>query len=330
MGETLIHRPKVCVILLNWNGAEFTIPCVESLLAQSYDRVEIVVVDNGSTDDSRSLLDKKFGKSICLLPLEENKGFTGGNNIGIRHALQNGADYVLVLNNDTIADRKFVEELVVLAESDKRIGVVTGKIFYYDEKELLWFAGGDVQRGILGFKHRGLLEKDNGKYDAVEESQFVTGCCMCVRREVFRTVGLFDDRYFIYSEDADFCLRVLQQGYSLMYTPRALLYHKESASMRKNTLHSGGGTVSSRQYYLSTRNRIFTIRKHSPPAEKVMSLAAVFLETLLRSAFFVAKKRWEKLSWIWRGLYEGTTTDLRSENNAGKEAAFAQDGKGTR
>ena len=310
MVEKIARDPKVSVILLNWNGAEFTIPCVESLHVQSYANLETIVVDNGSTDNSRSLLEEKFGKSITLVPLEKNRGFTGGNNVGIELALRGGAEYVLVLNNDTIAHIDFVRELVRLAESDKHIGVVTGKIFYYDEKDVLWFAGGVIRRGLLAFKHRGLLERDSGKYDTAAESQFVTGCCMLVRREVFEKIGLFDDRFFIYCEDADFCLRVLERGYALVYTPRALLWHKESASMRKNTLRAGGGTVSPMQYYLSTRNRLFVIRKHSPMAEKVLSFSAVVLEALLWSSFFVIKRRGEKLSALWKGVVDGMTTDL--------------------
>ena len=313
MVEAIKYSPKVSIILLNWNGAEFTIPCVESLRLQSYDNIEIIIVDNGSVDNSRSLLAKKFGGSIKLVPLDKNRGFTGGNNTGIELALKDGADYVLVLNNDTVADSNFVKELVALAETNIHFGVVTGKIFYYDQRELLWFAGGIVRRGLLAFKHRGLLKRDTGEYDTVDESRFVTGCCMLVRREVFEAVGLFDDRFFIYSEDADFSLRVFRQGYALMYTPHALLWHKESASMRKNTLRAGAGTVSPRQYYLSTRNRIFLVRKHSPPMEKVLTLTVVVLEALLWSSFFVVRRRWEKLSSIWKGIFDGMTTNLRDK-----------------
>jgi GT2 family glycosyltransferase len=313
MVEAVKHSPKVSIILLNWNGAEFTIPCVESLRLQSYDNIEIIVVDNGSVDGSRSLLEKKFGGAIKLLPLEKNRGFTGGNNAGIELALQDGADYVLVLNNDTVAERNFVKELVALAETSGNIGVVTGKIFYHDQKELLWFAGGIVQRGLLAFKHRGLLKRDTGEYDTVGESRFVTGCCMLVRREVFETVGLFDDRFFIYSEDADFSLRAFGKGYRLMYTPHAVLWHKESASMRKNTLAANTGTVSPRQYYLSTRNYIYVVRKYCTSLEIFISISYLVMRSVLWSFFFIIRGRWEKLSSLWKGIIDGVSDHVRSE-----------------
>ena len=313
MVKTIASSPKVSVVLLNWNGAEFTIPCVESLHAQSYANLETIVVDNGSSDDSCSRLREKFGGSIRFVPLDKNLGFTGGNNVGIDLALKGGASYVLVLNNDTIADARLVEELVALAESDKGIGVVTGKIFYFDRRDLLWFAGGVIRRGFLEFKHRGLLKKDTGEFDTICESRFVTGCCMLVRREVFERVGVFDNRFFIYSEDADFSLRVSGAGFRLMYTPRAVLWHKESATMRKNTLRAGFGTVSPRQYYLSTRNRIFILRKHSPALEKTVTLSSLVLQSLLWSSFFVVRGRWEKLSSIWRGVFDGLFTEMRDE-----------------
>jgi hypothetical protein len=134
---------------------------------------------------------------------------------------------------------------------------------------------------------------------------------MLVRRELFEKIGLFDNRFFIYAEDADLSLRALRSGYKLQYTPHALLWHKESASMRKNTLRLNTGTVSPRQYYLSTRNFIFVVRKHSPPFEKVVTISYVIMRSLLWSSFFIVKKRWEKLSSIWNGVIEGLSTDLR-------------------
>jgi hypothetical protein len=311
MDKKIETGPKVGVILLNWNGAEFTIPCVKSLQAQTFSNIDIIVVDNGSTDDSLAQFQHQFEGGVKVLRMGKNLGFTGGNNVGIEFAMKHGADYILILNNDTVADPKFVEELVKVGESDGTIGIVTGKIFYYEPNDVLWYAGGDVHRGLLRFSHRGLLEKDSGKFDTVAESQFITGCCMLVRRGVFEKIGLFDNRFFIYAEDADLSLRALRFGYKLQYTPHALLWHKESASMRKNTLRANTGTVSPSQYYLSTRNFIFVVRKHSPPLEKVISISYLIMKSLVWSSFFIIRRRGEKLSSIWKGVIEGLSTDLR-------------------
>lgn len=253
--------PKVFIIVLNFNGREDTLECLESLAKLRVKDYELktVVVDNGSTDGSVEAI-RKF-KEASLIENKNNLGFAEGNNVGIRFALDEGANFILVLNNDTVVDKNLVVELLKAARVHKKAGILGPKIYFasgfeyhqsrYKEKDLgkvIWCAGGKIDWANLLFSHRGVDEVDAGQYDEAEETDFVSGCAMLVRREVFERVGLFEKKYFAYLEDTDLCLRAKKEGFQLLYVPTAFLWHKVART-------SGGIGSPIHDYYL-TRNRL--------------------------------------------------------------------------
>ncbi len=253
---------KIFIVILNWNGKKDTLECLESLknLEPGNFELEIIVVDNASTDGSKMEINQRFPE-VVLQENKENLGFAEGNNTGTRKALTRGVDYILILNNDTLADKNLLKELLDVLEKDKTIGMASPKIYFapgfeyhhdrYQDKErgkVLWYAGGGLDWQNMLATHRGVDEVDRGQYDKTEETDFATGCAMMVRREVFEKIGLFDAKYFLYWEDIDLCQRARKAGFKIFYVPRAVLSHKNASSSDKpgSKLH---------QYY-QTRNRL--------------------------------------------------------------------------
>lgn len=252
---------KVFLIILNWNGREMTLNCLKSLGAIKQDSfsLDVIVVDNGSADDSVEKI-HKAGPKVTVLENKENLGFAEGNNVGIKYALEKGADYVCLLNNDTRVEPKFLEELVKAVQSDEKIGLIGGKIYFekgyeffkdkYSDSErgkVIWYAGGLIDWNNVYASHRGVDEVDKGQYDQTEETEYVNGCLMFGTREIFKKVGLFDKRYYLYFEDAELSLRAKRVGFKVVFCPKAKIWHLNSGS-------SGSG--SSLHDYFITRNRL--------------------------------------------------------------------------
>jgi GT2 family glycosyltransferase len=270
-------NPKVFVVVLNWRRAADTIRCVESVLRTSYQPVEIVVVDNASGDGSVARLTEAFPK-IAVIENSENLGYAGGNNAGIRYALDRGADYVLLLNNDAVVDRNLVRDLLAAAEGDRRIGIVGPKIYDYDVPTRIWFAGAVIDWETGESPHIGLGEIDRGQYDDVVEVDRLTGCAMLVSRSVLDRVGLFDPDYFLYYEDVDLCVRAARAGYKSVCVRSAKVWHKESSS-------TGARHGSDLHTYYHTRNRLIFLRKHGRIAGAVHRDNRVFITRYLSRVF---------------------------------------------
>jgi len=215
--------PLVYVVILNWNRKDDTIECVSSLMGVDYPNFRIVVVDNGSDDGSVEALKAKF-PALEVIVNDGNLGYAVGNNIGIGHALQQGADYVFLLNNDTVVHQHLVAELVKVGEADPRAGVLVPKIYFYGSTSRIWSAG--PKRRIVSIT----LGRGNSIYGKQREVKYATGCAMLVKKEVFKEVGIFDPVYFIYQEDNDFSKRVREGSYKIIYVPTAEMWHKVSAS----------------------------------------------------------------------------------------------------
>jgi len=244
---------KVSFIMLHLNQEEATRECIKSLLNLSYNNVEIILVDNGSADGSGMRLSNEF-PSVIFTRNEQNLGFAEGNNVGMRLALLRGADYVVLLNNDTVVEQDFVQPLLHHAASDPTIGVQSCKIYYYADPKKLWYAGGLLHVDKAEGYHIGYLEEDSGKYNILQDTEFATGCMMFLSRKALEDVGLLEKSYFIYFEDSDWSIRARRLGYRVIYNPRAKLLHKVSLST----------SVDSPFYlYFMTRNKILFVRKHS-------------------------------------------------------------------
>jgi GT2 family glycosyltransferase len=240
--------PTVAVVVLTWNGKALTLDCLGSLAQVRYRNLEVIVVDNASTDGTAEAVSQQFGEKVRVVVNEHNLGFAGGNNIGIRHALDGGADYVTLLNNDTTVDKAFIDALVEVFSQYPRTGIAGPKIYYETPPDQIWFAGGKISlsRGVA--QHIGIRETDRGQFDAVREVDYITGCTLMAHRKVFENVGILDDSYRAYYEDADFCMRARRAGYEIRYTPHALVWHKISAST--------GGQVSRRKITTKFRSTL--------------------------------------------------------------------------
>lgn len=246
--------PKVGIVLINFNGLDDTFECVESLSKITYPDYQVYVVDNGSKINPREKILGAFPQ-FKIIENGANLGFTGGNNAGCRAALGDGLDYVFLLNNDTAVDPDFLQPLVEAMMKDPGLGMVTPKIYFYGQEKVFWAYGGKVDRLTGRSPHIGVYKKDEGQYDHIHEVERITGCAMLVRREVFERVGSMDDKFFIYCEETDWCLRTRRAGYRLAVIPKSIIWHKG---------HRDSGRVG-RPFigYLLTRNHLLYIRKNS-------------------------------------------------------------------
>lgn len=267
---------KVAIVIVNWNGYKDTSVCLSSLakLRRKNIDVETIVVDNGSVNDSAAVIARDF-PGVTLLKLDVNRGFTGGNNVGITYAMKRGADFVWLLNNDTIVDPDALSILDAFTQDD--VGIAGSKIYFapgheyhktrYTEKErgrVFWYAGGLVDWANVYASHRGVDEVDQGQYDRAIETPFVTGCSMMIKRSVIDSVGLLDDAYYLYLEDLDYCLRAKRAGFRLMYQPTSVIWHVNAGS-------SGGAGNPIHDYYI-TRNRLLLGMRYASLRTKIALL----------------------------------------------------------
>jgi GT2 family glycosyltransferase len=252
--------PEIAVVLLNWNQYDDTVDCLASLYGSDYPRFKVIMLDNGSSDGSGGRLAALFPR-VDLIHSAVNLGFDGGNNLGIMRALNLGCDYLLLLNNDTVLDPTFLSELIEVARTDPNIGILGPKIYYYEEPDVIWWAGCRLNispNGMFSFSQEGNGQKDMGQFDEVVDVDGAIGCAMLIKRDVIERIGLLDERFFIYHEEHDYALRAISEGYRIVFVPRAHLWHKVSRAM--------GGVHSVSQCHLWSRNWLLLMRNHTPLA----------------------------------------------------------------
>ena len=305
--------PRTAVIILNWNNHKMTSECVRSVLAVDAMNFKIIVVDNGSSDGSPQILAQEFPQ-MTVLPQETNLGFAAGCNVGVRHALAEGAEYVLLLNNDTFVARDFLSEMLTIMETDPKIGAVSPKVYFVHPPDKIWYAGADFSLWTGTVRHRGWKEIDHGQFDHLKEITRATGCAMLVRCSALGDVGLLDEQFWAYAEDLDWSLRFLKQGYRLIYAPRARLWHYDGATSVKSM---GRGSEALRQF-LGTRNMVFIARKHLRWWHVPTHLLAFAFNHL---AFYTALRLWRRdfpaLVALYRGLSQGLRSSLKRSDNSG-------------
>lgn len=213
--------PKVFIIVLNYNGKDTIIECLKSVYQTDYPNYELVVTDNDSQDGSFELA-RNYFSGAHFIKNEKNIGFAAGNNVAIRFALERFADYIFLLNNDALIEKDILLKLVEAAEKDEKAGIASPVIFNGDNH--IWFAGGKIK--WLKMKATHLFDKLS---DVPYETGYASGCAMLIKKEVFREIGLFDERYFLYYEDADFCLRARRKGFKSFVVPSARVIHYEKS-----------------------------------------------------------------------------------------------------
>ena len=224
-----MHIPLTYIIVLNWNGRQETLECLASLSHAVHPSVCILVVDNGSDDGSQEAIRREH-PGVTLLEMGSNLRFAGGNNAGIRYALEKGAEQIMLLNNDTTVDPAFLRAMSGTLQSSADAGIVAPKILYSADPGRLWYAGGEISFWTGTMRHRGIREPDDGRFDIPCETGYASGCCLLAKRSAVERIGLLDESYFMYSEDADWCMRARRAGFRIMYEPRARVWHKVSVS----------------------------------------------------------------------------------------------------
>ncbi len=293
-------KPHVFVVVLNWNRAEDTIACLESIANLSTNNYQLttVVVDNASTDNSVAKIKNQISKSkdtneiLKILENTKNLGYAGGNNVGISYALKNGADYVMILNNDTSVQPSLIVRTVELAQKDSKIGLISPKIYFAkgyefhkemykenDKGRVIWYAGGKIDWDNVYGSGRGVDEVDEGQYNKAEETDFATGTCLFLTRKLLEKVGVFDEKYFMYYEDTDLSVRAKKSGLKVIYFPDAIVWHKVAQS---------SAIGSPLNDYYTTRNRMLFGIRYAPSRTK-FALLRESIKLLLTG------RKWQKI-----------------------------------
>lgn len=279
---------KTAIVLVNFNGLNHTRECLQSLKTCP---ATIVVVDNASQDGSVKAIKKQFPQ-VKLITNKTNCGFAAACNQGIDYALSRQADHVLLLNNDTLVKPDFLKHLLNRAESKPEVGIVGAKIYFApgcefhkqrykksDQGQVIWYAGGAIDwQNIIG-KHQGVDQVDRGQFNRAKAVDFISGCCMLIKSSVFKKIGRLEEKYFLYLEDMDFCVRAQRAGYQLYYEPKAIIWHKNAASS------SSGSDL--QDYYFS-RNRLLFAARHA----SLKTYLAVLKQALV---WLLSGRRWQKL-----------------------------------
>jgi GT2 family glycosyltransferase len=289
---------RLAVIVLNWNGYEDT-----AALLLTLDRcrvpegwsAHVMVVDNGSSDGSAERLRAAFPQ-VEVLALPENRMFAGGNNSGIVHALEHGADAIMLLNNDTEADPGLYETLLLALEQDPAAGAAAPLIYHAPPSQRIWYAGGACVP-VLGYTaHRGLRAMDRGQYREVEATGYLTGCCLLAWRQVWEQVGLLDPRYHLYAEDADWCLRARRAGFRLLFVPTARLWHKVSSS--------SGGASNVWKIYQRLRANLRLFATHARGLARLTWLPALLAQQVVLMGWLILRGHGAAAAAVPRALWD--------------------------
>lgn len=289
--------PSVWAIVLTYGGEEITAACIDSLLAQDYASLTTLLVDNASSDGSGERLRVRYPQ-IRYLNTGANLGYTGGNNRGIAYALERGAEYLLILNNDTVVEPDCVSLLVESTRGLDKVGVVAPKILCYDDPGLIWYAGGDYSVARTVGIHRRAFQRDTPDEGAqIVEVTFATGCAFLMPAGVARETGGFRDEFFMYCEDVELSLRLNREGYRLYYQPAARLLHRES--MRRN-----GATPF--QIVHRDRNRRRIARLHYSVWQRALFSLWFYPSRVARLAQFALRRDWARV----RAVISGATSPL--------------------
>lgn len=275
--------PRVSVIVLTWNQCAVTLDCLASLREQQYANTDVILVDNGSEDETVASARDAFPE-VTVIENRENLGFAAGNNVGLQHALRGDAEYIMLLNNDTAVDPAMIGTLVDMMEADPTIGITGPKMLYFDQPETIWCAGNRID-WRTGESIRLCAEQPDGPDGLTQDVDFITACAICLRRDVIEQIGLLDPRFFIYYEETDWCTRARQAGWRIVYVPDARLWHKVSATM--------GATSPATEYYM-TRNVMLFLAKNGHDLARLRVLMRAVGRNIRTVAAYTLKPRYRQ------------------------------------
>jgi hypothetical protein len=273
--------PMIVCVVVNWNGWQDTVECLTSLRQQDYDGLQVIVVDNGSTNDSSRMI-REAHPWVTVIETGRNLGFPGGCNVGTRLALERGADYVWLLNNDTIAPADTVRKLLQTAQKNPRAGAIGAVLYYmHDPTRVQAWGGGKVNlwTGFVSHFSKAAIFKKN---------TFLTGASMLLPRRICEEVGIFYEGYFMYCDDSDLCLRLHRSGYELVVCEDTAILHKEGGSSPKRS------PLIDR---FATTSCLRLLKRHAPMPEVSM---AIYLA--LRIANRVRRREWKNITAVWQGV----------------------------
>jgi GT2 family glycosyltransferase len=305
-----MNAPSVAVIVLNWCGEEDTVACVESLRRSTYPRLSILVVDNASPDGSGDRLRARLA-GVEVLQTGANLGYAGGNNRGFDRVLKDAADYVLVLNNDTVVDPECVAALVETARRADA-ALVAPKILYHDAPHLIWYAGGDFLPARALGRHRREGELDATSPARAEPITFATGCCFLIRADVLRALGGFDESYFAYVEDVELSLRITRAGLRMFVEPNARLYHR---------IPVGAEVATPFQLRQRDRNRRRLVRTHFNFWQRLAFAAWFYPTRAIHFLRYILAGAWPQARAVFVGMFgslhtnAGASTDISSRSS---------------
>ena len=286
----MIDKYLVDIVILNFNQEADTNECILSLKRMNYKNYRIILVDNDSFDGSGFRIKERF-REIELLRSEKNLGFAGGCNLAIRRSMEkNPSGYILLLNNDTIVSENLLDSLLSVAEGSEEIGIAGAVNYYYNDPEKIHMS---AHRFLWWL---GIQKRAQGDIDAAfKEAQSVSACCMLIKKEVIQTIGLFDERFFIYYEDSDLCLRARRAGFKVVAVRNAKVWHKITAVF---------GTKTAREYYIYTRNQPLFMLKNCPKLFLPIYFCVYFSKVSIRIIYFFATFRKEIAAAILNGAVD--------------------------
>ena len=296
----MIKNSKVAIIIVNWKQYELTKSCLFSLKKINYDNHQIILIDNESNQKELKSIKNQF-ENIITFSNERNLGFTGANNIGIKHAIKNEFEYVMLINNDTEVEKNFISPLIDSLEKNKNLGAVQPLILNFDSRKKVWNAGGFLN------KFFGYFYVNKNPKEIKKNIDWITGCCFFVRIEVIKKIGLLDESFFAYYEDVDWSIRIKNSGYDLAFIKSSVIYHHCSKSSQ-NELSEG--KLSPFVHYLNIRNHIFLLRKNRDIFNFMGVLLFQFFKTISYSIYLIVRLRINKLNMVYKGLIDGLKKNI--------------------